>query len=273
MNMNTKKCCLDPNPYEDYVTGDTICQNCGLCVHDILLDCFGQQPAVAGVHEHSTDPISYQKGKNLRHVLERVLSAMSVVEALTPIAYQMVDEIYSSGKSLQGSDLVHVALAITLKMCTDLNIHFDSNKVTSSYGPIMKRIMRLKEELFPGSTREDNSQKSPMLNRVNILENLIRKYASELGFEGMAPSRRLISEVSQLSKSGKVKASICLYIMYPDKLREIAAHLRRSQGSIRHSVKEISFMEESVLKKPKIGERRRKPHTSFGKLRDITNFQ
>ena len=239
-----------PDLFEDHVTGDTVCRTCGLCVHDILLDSFGQQAANESHKLLASCGGSIDKGGNLRRALEEVLLGMNVVDSFLSVGYQMVDEIYSSGKSLQGSDLVHVALAITLKICQDFSVYFDVNKVTKTYGPIMKRITKLMGEFFPEAVRSDSND-CPMISRMRVLENLVTKFANEMGLKRVIPSKALISDVSRLSKSGKVKASICLFVMYPDRLREISQHLNRSQTAIRNSVKDMSGLEAEKVEEKK----------------------
>lgn len=234
--MKSNQCCLTPDVFDDFQSGDSICQSCGTCCHDIMFDSFGNQPA-SEVHAFSLVE-NVNKGKRMREILEQILQALGISEAFLQTGFRMVDEAYTSGKSLQGTDLAHLGVAIAKRISDDNNLHFDSSKVQNAYGmKIMTRIEHLSDEYLPcrrfkDINEEDNSRKVKF-------QRFVMKTATELNFEKPMLSNKLVDDLCSVAKSTKVRSTVALYIMDPSKLKEICEYFKTTKEYIKNALKDI----------------------------------
>lgn len=237
--MKLNQCCLTPDVFDDFHSGDSICRNCGACCHDIMFDSFGNQPA-SEVHAFSLVE-DVDKGKRMRDILEQILQALGISDAFLQTGFRMVDEAYTSGKSLQGTDLAHLGVAIAKRISDDNNLHFDLSKVQNAYGmKIMTRIEHLSDEYLPcrrfkGSSNvneEDNSRKVKF-------QRFVMKTANELNFEKPVLSKKLVDDLCSVAKSTKVRSTVALYIMDPSKLKEICEYFKTTKEYIKIALKDI----------------------------------
>lgn len=234
--MKSNQCCLTPDVFDDFQSGDSICQSCGACCHDIMFDSFGNQPA-SEVHAFSLVE-NVNKGKRMREILEQILQALGISEAFLQTGFRMVDEAYTSGKSLQGTDLAHLGVAIAKRISDDNNLHFDSSKVQNAYGmKIMTRIEHLSDEYLPcrrfkDINEEDNSRKVKF-------QRFVMKTATELNFEKPMLSNKLVDDLCSVAKSTKVRSTVALYIMDPSKLKEICEYFKTTKEYIKNALKDI----------------------------------
>ncbi len=234
--MKSNQCCLTPDVFDDFQSGDSICQSCGACCHDIMFDSFGNQPA-SEVHAFSLVE-NVNKGKRMREILEQILPALGISEAFLQTGFRMVDEAYTSGKSLQGTDLAHLGVAIAKRISDDNNLHFDSSKVQNAYGmKIMTRIEHLSDEYLPcrrfkDTNEEDNSRKVKF-------QRFVMKTANELNFKKPMLSNKLVNDLCSVAKSTKVRSTVALYIMDPSKLKEICEYFKTTKEYIKNALKDI----------------------------------
>ena len=206
-------CCRVPDLFEDHVTGDTVCRTCGLCVHDILLDSFGQQPANESHKLLASCGGSIEKGGNLRRALGSLLS--------------MNGRILVVGWVSNGRGDIQLG-----KVCSPISytLHRDNSGARISVyrrtrwrTPIMKRIT--KSWILPCGCSIWTIARWFQDEGVGKSGTKFANTASNAPFH-----RRLSSDVSRLSKNGKVKTSICLFHV-SDRLREISQHLNRYDGN------------------------------------------
>ena len=237
-------CCLTPDVFEDLQTGDSVCRNCGACCHDIMCDVFGNQPPTQHLHTFSFGG-NGSRGKVMREMLEQVLQALDMSDAFLESGFRMVDEVYSSGKSLQGTDLAHLCIAIAKRISDDNNLNFNSTKVETAYGvKIMARVEKLTEQYLP--CRNFRGVPNAVEEEVNARKQKFQKYilktANELKFEKPILSKKLIDELCSVAKSTKVRSTVALYIMDPSKLKVICEHFNTSKEYIKSSLKEIECL-------------------------------
>lgn len=233
-------CCLTPDVFEDFQTGDSICRNCGACCHDVMLDAFGNQPATYA-HAFSFGENGI-KGKVMREMLEQALQALDISDAFLESGFRMVDEVYSSGKSLQGTDLAHLCIAIAKRISDDNNLNFDSKKVEAAYGvKIMARVEKLTEQYLPCRQFKGlpNAVEDEVNSRKLKFQRFILKTANELEFEKPMLSKKLVDELCSVAKSTKVRSTVALYIMDPTKMKAICEHFKTSKEYVKTSLKEI----------------------------------
>ena len=235
-------CCLTPDVFEDLQTGDSVCRNCGACCHDIMCDVFGNQPAT---HVHTFSFGGNGRGKVMREMLEQVLQALDISDAFLESGFRMVDEVYSSGKSLQGTDLAHLCIAIAKRISDDNNLNFNSTKVETAYGvKIMARVEKLTEQYLP--SRNFRGVPNAVEDEVNArklkFQRYILKTANELEFDKPILSKKLIDELCSVAKSTKVRSTVALYIMDPSKLKTICEHFKTTKEYVKSSLKEIESL-------------------------------
>lgn len=236
--MNT--CCLTPDVFEDFQTGDSICRNCGVCCHNVMFDAFGNQPA-SERHAFSLCG-NVGKGKVMREMLEEVLQALGISEAFLESGFRMVDEVYSAGKSLQGSDLAHLCIAIAKRLSDNNNLNFDSYKVETAYGDkIMARVEKLTEQYLPCQNFKGGSDGVEEVNssRKVKFQRFVLKVANELNYEKPVLSNKLVDDLCSIAKSTKVRSTVALFIMDPSKLKAICEYFKTTKEYIKTSLKNI----------------------------------
>ena len=231
-------CCLTPDVFEDFQTGDSICRNCGTCCHDVMFDSFGNQPAS---ESHAFTLVDNAcRGKRMREFLEQVLQALGISDAFLDTGYRMVDEVYLSGKSLRGTDLVHLCVAIAKRISDDNNLNFDSCKVETAYGAkIMGRVERLSDQYLPCRRFRDPRMDEGDSSRRVKLQRFILRTAHELNFEKPVISNKLVDDLCSVPKSTKVKTTVALYIMEPSKLKCICEHFNTTKENIKTALRSI----------------------------------
>lgn len=242
MRQDFTKCCGQPDYMQDFQSGDTVCTNCGYCNQDIMLDMFGNAPAT--IQQQNFDPdsdTSHQRSKRMREIVEHVLLAMNMSDAFGDTAFRMVTELYNTGKSLRGTDLVHLGVAIVHRVAMENEIHFDSDLVQMMYGAkIMGRIQKLQQHYLPKQTQSTQSDLS--INRKLTFQKFVLKKGTELGLMNPVIPAKLSDQLSSLPKSTKIKTAVALYIMEPTKLKDICKAFKQTKSGLKRSVNEIEGM-------------------------------
>jgi len=200
-----------------------------------MLDSFGNQPPTQQ-HAFVIQESIYSKGQKMRDILDQVFGGLNLNEVFSKTGYRMIDEVYSCGKSLQGTDLIHICLAIAYRIALDNDLHFDTEIVQKTYGErIMGRLHKLINMYLP----KPPSRNEPMSGRKATFQKYVLKMARELDFDKPVMTAVLVEQLSVLPKSTKVKASVALYIMDPKKITVISKMFKKSKSSIRESLKAI----------------------------------
>lgn len=207
-----------------------------------MLDMFGNAPAT--IQQQNLDPDSdtaHQRSKRMREIVEQVLLALNMSDAFRDTATRMVTELYTSGKSLRGTDLVHLGVAIVHRVATDNEVHFDSDLVQMMYGAkIMGRIQKLQQHYLPKQTQGTHSDLS--IHRKLTFQKFVLKKGTELGFKNPVIPTKLSDQLSSLPKSTKMKTAVALYIMEPTKLKDICKAFKQTKSSLKRSVHEVEGM-------------------------------
>jgi hypothetical protein len=181
------------------------------------------------------------RGKPMRNMLEQVLQALEISDAFLESGFRMVDEVYSSGKSLQGTDIAHLCITIAKRISDNNNLNFDSYKVEKAYGDkIMARVDKLAEQYLPCQRFKEASYSVEELNSRKLkFQRYILKTANELNYEKPVLSNKLVDELCSVAKSTKVKSTVALYIMDPTKLKVICDHFATTKEYIKSALKDI----------------------------------
>ena len=228
----------------DSISGDTICDTCGMCRNDVLLDSFGNAPPTASslcIQEIN----STLSSKSLRKKLDELFQDFDVNPAFEQYGYDSIAHIEQRRLELRGSKLEHACLAIIYQIHQHHGVFFDLSEACGYMGVAVGRILDLRSRLFASVINQRNQINDTTDNKK--MQSYIFKAANDLSIDIKSINGSLLTTLAHMPKSTKMKAAVCLYIQDSGKLREILKYTRVQRNQLMGAVAETKGISPKEL--------------------------
>ena len=217
----------------DSISGDTICDTCGLCRNDVQLDCYGNSAPEAGsrcVQEMNQT----MSARSLRKKLDIMYLEFDVNPSFEQYSHDCVAHVEQSRFELRGIKSDHVCLAVIYQTHLHHAVFFDMVEACRYINAFVGRIKLLAERLFGGV--QNNSLHDTTDDKK--MQNFIYKASQDLEIPIKTISGKLIATLKTMPKSTKMKAAICMYIQDAGKLKDIVKYAKVQRSQLLKAVSE-----------------------------------
>lgn len=224
--------------FEDYSTGDTICTNCGTC-ESTVFETLGQSFSKDVYYTHHLEKnhktlVQQSHFVTLKKRVEYFLEVFNVEESLHEYAFGLVNHLQNKQSELRGNSRDAVCFTILLKMYETFEIFFDMKTFCNVYQMSSKKILALKQTLFPF---DNNSLDT---NAIKFQKNVI-KSATDLTIEKPRNFFSLLQTANKLSKSIKMKTAVVLFSIDPSKIKDIIKYTDVQRTQLLHAYAEFQM--------------------------------
>ena len=234
----------------DSISGDTICDTCGLCRNDVQLDCYGNSLPEASsrcVQEMNQT----MSARSLRKKLDIMYQKFDVNPAFEQYSYDCLAHIEQRRFELRGIKSEHVCLAVIYQTHLHHAVFFDIAEACRYINAIVGRIRILAERLFEGVGVQNHSLHDTTDDKK--MQHFIYKASQDLEIPIKTISGKLITTLMTMPKSTKMKAAICMYIQDSEKLKDIVKYTKVQRTQLLKAVFETCRASGEPL--PFIGEK------------------
>lgn len=210
-------CCDNPDVYYDGKNGDNVCRSCGVCHYEISLDSYPTEPRIL-----SNGPsINHQRLTHLKTELNKLFELFGINQQFHDYGYQLIREFYiwmkTTNNSLRGVGRTKVSLAIIYQISMNFNLYIDPQMYVTQ-GQSVSKLKTACRKYFPQTVITTNSALTSSTRRFQKLTYAV---ADAVGISIKNIDIKTLDFVSNLSKSTKVKAAICLSRTEPAKTQDI----------------------------------------------------
>lgn len=230
---------------QDRVTGDNICTECGLCIHNILLDSYGNMIPENANHmmiNVNQPKKNYYKNtiSKIKKRIQKIHDVLNFDDNFIEYYHSLIDILAQNKTELRGNGCSknNICLAIIIKTLDHYNSHINIEDLCKVFSVKITKVQSLKKRLFKNLRDTDDNNMKDDLNKYQkgiidssmILEIELGKFPSEDVY---------YFHDKFYAKSMKIKIALYLYMKKKDELKKITKHFEIQEKQILACVKEI----------------------------------
>ncbi len=201
----------------DSISGDTICDTCGLCRNDVQFDSYGNAPPESNslcLQEVN----STLSARSLRKKLDQMYHVFGINPAFEQYGYDCLAYIEQRRIQLRGIRSDHVCLAIIYQTHLHFGVFFDMVEAGKYVNALVGKIKGLADRFFAGFQQNTSLHDTTDDKKI---QNYIFKASQDLEIPIKSISCNLLTALKHMPKSTKMKAAVCMYIQDVTKLKDI----------------------------------------------------
>ena len=218
----------------DSLSGDTICDTCGLCRNDVYLDCYGQSVPEASSRciQETNSTIS---ARSLRKKLDVMYHEFAINPAFEAYGYDCLVYIEQRRIQLRGIKSEHVCLAIVYQTYLHYGVFFDIVEACKFVDALVGKIKGLADRFFADVQRHTSLHDKADDKK---LQTFIFKASQDLEIPIKSISDKLLTTLKSMPKSTKMKAAVCMYMQDVIKLKDILKYTNIQRNQLLKAVAE-----------------------------------
>lgn len=229
----------------DHISGDNICINCGLCIHDVFLDENGntipENTTTYSININEQHKRPYNKTFTMiRRKLDEIHNILQLNDNLCTYYDSLIENLYQNKIELRGNgcSIKNICLSIMLKTFEHYDSHINFEDVCKIFSTKIRKIYLIKNKLFDDNLKTDNcynltdmtKYQKGILEASDILKINIGKFPNETVY---------YLHNKLYAKSIKIKVAIYLYLQDKNKLKQIIKYFAVQEKQVKNCLKDL----------------------------------